>query len=100
MAKRKYRPYRSRKQRSQRTMRNVALTLIVLIVGIVILVKSWKSDSGPEDNNGTEVRDVSDVLPDQGSGTNARQETQAPKRVAPIEPEAVELVKTIAEPVK
>ena len=96
MAKRKYRPYRSRKERSQRTMRNVALTLIVLIVGFFILWRITRDENPAETNNGTEVRAIGDVLP--GGGAEA-QGTETPMRVAPIEPEAVELV-TTPEPVE
>ena len=96
MSKRKYRPYRSRKERSQRTLRNVALALIVLIVGIVILVRNTSNDNPPEDNNGIETRAVGDILPNRVEETEAFPE----KRVAPIEPETVELVKRSTESVE
>jgi len=79
-------------------MRNVALALIVLIVGIVILVRSTKDDAPAENTNGTDVRPISDVLPGGDAGTKAHQDTEIPKRVAPIEPETIELVQTPAKP--
>ena len=79
-------------------MRNVALTLIVLIVGFFILWRITRDENPAETNNGTETRFISDVLPGGDDGTEAQQETEAPMRIAPIEPETGELVKTPAEP--